>query len=184
MRIPDYRAWYKSSNPSDFGADVMGVAEVEFSAPPHIRYPVFPVNTTHGLVFPSLGVAKVTAPEIAAAVPFGRRNPYHAGCDHPMDQGRGTPVLTFVHEMNAVRDRLKEACQPEAGPATLRVHSGEPGREDHNELALRKDRAGGASPQRVRLPIRDGSTATSSAVSNAAFAAYTTGRCARASQRC
>ncbi len=64
---PDWRNVYTSYNVDDYQPEVLGVACVDFEFDQHIRYPVLPVRTDNGIIFPRRGRSYCAAPEIALA---------------------------------------------------------------------------------------------------------------------
>lgn len=175
LRIPNYGAAFMTEDPADFGAGALGAAEVKFSHPPGFVFPVFPVKTQHGLVFPRRGIAVVTAPEIAAAVHLGVEFRIRRGIVIPWTEDLVWPFLSFVQAMIAARDSLKKE---EAGP------DGRIARVDTLESQIVKTMTNslyGKTAQAVHpRNVFDSRTGTDrpltgSSVSNAAFAAFTTG---------
>ncbi|MEO5375355.1 MAG: hypothetical protein H7840_13950 [Alphaproteobacteria bacterium] len=175
IRVLDYDAAFLSTAPEDFGADVLGVAEVKFSHPPGIRFPVFGVRTEHGLVFPMRGRTVTTAPEIAAALRLGVDVRIVRGVIMPWAGGDVRPFEVFVKRTLELRDRLRRRDGQEAGAAAPK---------DTLESLVAKTISNslyGKTAQAVRpRTVLDTTTGGSkplsgSAVSNAAFAAITTG---------
>ena len=106
IQVPDYQAWYPTTDATEFKAGTLGFAEISFRHPPHIRFPVFGVTTPHGLVFPRFGSAVATSPEIATALWLGVEVDIHHGVIIPWaDPAR--PYLTFGREMIELRNLLK-----------------------------------------------------------------------------
>ena len=119
QRVPDYDAAFTSTDPADFTAGALGAAEVEFATPAHIRFPVFPVPTQHGLVFPRRGVSVVTAPEIATALHLGVEVRILRGVVIPWTKDEVRPFLVFVKAMIAARQRLKKKEKAADGSVTF-----------------------------------------------------------------
>jgi uncharacterized protein YjiS (DUF1127 family) len=73
IRKPDWKKSFVTTRVSDFKADTLGVANLEFEFPVHVRFPVIPVRTDNGLVFPRKGVSDCASPEIALALSLGAK---------------------------------------------------------------------------------------------------------------
>lgn len=73
IRKPDWKRIFVTTRVSDFQPDTLGIANVEFEFPKHIRFPTLPVRTDNGLVFPRKGTSDCAAPEIALAYSLGAR---------------------------------------------------------------------------------------------------------------
>ena len=108
--VPDYAAVY-TVGPGDialFTADVLGFADVEFSAPETLRFPVFAVPSDRGPIFPRRGQTVATAAEIAAAVHLGCEVRIRTGvilpCDHSV-----RPFEKFIVQMLGLRTALKDS---------------------------------------------------------------------------
>lgn len=71
LRTPDWRAIYTTTDLDAFTDTTFGIASVEFEHPEHILYPVLPVRTANGLIFPRKGISYCAAPEIAVARRLG-----------------------------------------------------------------------------------------------------------------
>lgn len=73
LRLPQWHETREMTE-EDFAnldADTLGFVNVEFSHPRDVRYPVIPVRTKNGLIFPRRGRAYCAAPEIALARSLG-----------------------------------------------------------------------------------------------------------------
>jgi hypothetical protein len=70
---PDWRKVYTSYSVDDYQPEVLGVACVDFEFDPHIRYPVLPVRTDNGIIFPKRGRSYCASPEIALAKSLGAK---------------------------------------------------------------------------------------------------------------
>lgn len=73
IRKPDWKRAFVTTRISDFQPDVLGIANVEFEFPEHVRFPTLPVRTDNGLVFPRKGVSDCASPEIALAHALGAK---------------------------------------------------------------------------------------------------------------
>lgn len=73
IRKPDWKKAFVTTRASDFQADTLGVANLEFEFPEDVRFPVIPVRTDNGLVFPRKGVSDCASPEIALALSLGAK---------------------------------------------------------------------------------------------------------------
>ena len=70
---PDWRNVYTSYNVDDYQSETLGVACVDFEFPYEIRYPVLPIRTDNGIIFPRIGRSYCAAPEIALAKSLGAK---------------------------------------------------------------------------------------------------------------
>jgi hypothetical protein len=68
---PDWRKVYTSYNVDDYQPEILGVACVDFEFPHSVRYPVLPVRTDNGIIFPRTGRSYCACPEIALAKSLG-----------------------------------------------------------------------------------------------------------------
>lgn len=85
---------------NDFAPDAVGYARVSFEFPPDVRYPGLPVRMPNNLIFPRMGEAYVTAPEIAVAL--------EQGCKIEIQKGRVVPMSTSVKPVFEVVKRATE----------------------------------------------------------------------------
>jgi hypothetical protein len=69
--MPYWKELHDSTKPDDYGATTLGFACVDFKFPETVRYPVLPIRTQNGLVFPLEGRSHCAAPEIVAALELG-----------------------------------------------------------------------------------------------------------------
>ncbi len=175
IRIPDYSRGFPSCNPDDFTADVLGAAKVSFECPPDLLVPLFVVQTRYGLIAPRRGVTHATAPEIASARHLGIAVKIESGVIIPYTDDRIHPFATFVRSMGELRNALKERKINENGDIVI---------EDNAESLIIKTVSNslyGKTAQAVReRNVFDSRTGLDkplprSAVTNPAFAAYTTG---------
>lgn len=51
IRKPDWKNTFVTTRIADFQPDTLGIANVEFEFPEHVRFPTMPVRTDNGLVF-------------------------------------------------------------------------------------------------------------------------------------
>jgi len=70
---PDWRKVYTSYNVDDYQPEILGVACVDFEFPHSVRYPVLPVRTDNGIIFPRTGRSYCASPEIALAKSLGAK---------------------------------------------------------------------------------------------------------------
>lgn len=96
MRFPDWNAVRTTTSAEDFTADALGAAWVKFSFPDTVRFPVLPVRTEHGLVFPLTGESYATAPEIALARTLGAELEVKFGVIIPYKADAPAPFKAFV----------------------------------------------------------------------------------------
>lgn len=115
LRLPDYGRQFMTGDLSLFTADTLGMAEVAFECPPGLRFPVFPLSTDHGLVFPRRGTAVVTAPEIATACNLDVEVKILQGAIIPWSDDPVLPYLEFFKRMLLLRESLKEEKQTSDG---------------------------------------------------------------------
>lgn len=73
IRKPDWKRTFVTTRIADFQPDTLGIANVEFEFPQHVRFPTMPVRTDNGLVFPRKGVSDCASPEIALAHALGAK---------------------------------------------------------------------------------------------------------------
>ncbi len=148
-----------------FRVDVLGVAEVEFETPPHIRFPVFGVRTRHGLIFPKRGTAVATAPEIASAISLGVSVKIKLGVVIEWDRAT-RPYEDFVVQMAKLRESFKQDGRDTLESKTVKIITnslyGKTAQAVHKSTAFDM-RTGGSKQLKP------------SAVTCAPFAAYTTG---------
>jgi len=52
IRKPDWKRIFVTTRIADFQPDTLGIANVEFEFPQHVRFPTMPVRTDNGLVLP------------------------------------------------------------------------------------------------------------------------------------
>jgi hypothetical protein len=81
LQIPDYSNAYTVRDAEEFTEDQLGFARISFRFPPSTRYPCLPVEADkgRGLIFPLVGMAWVTAPEIVLALSLGAEITVHHG---------------------------------------------------------------------------------------------------------
>jgi hypothetical protein len=175
IRVPDYAASFTTTDPADFTAGVLGSAEVEFWTPAHVRCPPIVIQTDHGLMAPLTGVAMATAPEIATAIHLGVKIQIRHGVVIPWTKDEVRPFEIFVRTLIETRNKRKKV---EVGP------DGTERRVDTLESLVIKTVTNslyGKTAQAVHpRNVFDSRTGrdralSPSAVSNAAFAAFTTG---------
>ena len=173
--VPDYSRAYTTDDIDKFTRSTLGVAEIEFENPAGLRYPFFGIRSDndHGLIYPVRGRTICTAPEIAAAraLAFDVKIKVILGAIIPWADNKTRPFLKFMSEMIELREKLKQ--------------TGENGKkEDTLESLAIKTIANslyGKTAQAVRPSKSFDSKSLSnrplspSSVTNAAFAAFTTG---------
>ncbi len=175
IRIPDYAASFETCDPLRFTADTLGAARVRFDTPAHLAAPVFPVVTPYGLVFPRRGEAFATAPEIATALHLGVAVTVLRGRVIPWARGDARPFLEFARVMSELRNSLKRQETSSTGE-TVWVDTVESLVVKTMTNSLYGKTAQAVHPRNV-FDSRTGADRPlpPSPVTNAAFAAYTTG---------
>ena len=68
---PNWSSFRFSQDPAQFTIQSLGYALVDFEFPEGVRFPIMPVRTENGLVFPRKGQSFCSAPEIAVALSLG-----------------------------------------------------------------------------------------------------------------
>jgi hypothetical protein len=71
--IPLWGLMFTTSNVEDFQETTLGYADVEFEFPESVRYPVLPVRTNNGIIFPRTGRSNCAAPELVVAKHLGAK---------------------------------------------------------------------------------------------------------------
>ena len=81
LQIPDYANAYTVRDAEEFTEDQLGFARISFRFPPSTRHPCLPVEADkgRGLIFPLVGMAWATAPEIVLALNLGAEITVHHG---------------------------------------------------------------------------------------------------------
>ena len=102
--MPHWKDLHNSTKPDDYGATALGFACVDFKFPDTVRYPVLPIRTQNGLVFPLEGRSYCAAPEIIAALQLGADITIRHGVVVPTDG----EVLIFG---DFIRDCLKKRSE-------------------------------------------------------------------------
>jgi hypothetical protein len=69
--MPDWKSIRQSRDVDDFQPSTLGFARVRFRFPPGTRFPVLPVRTANGLIFPLEGESYCCAPELHGALRLG-----------------------------------------------------------------------------------------------------------------
>lgn len=90
LRLP---LWHKTREMTEddfenLTADTLGFVNVEFSHPKSVRYPVIPIRTNNGLIYPRKGRAYCAAPEIVLARSLGCKLRLRRGVIIPVDNRR------------------------------------------------------------------------------------------------
>jgi DNA polymerase type B, organellar and viral len=87
----------------DFGADTLGYADVEFEFSKNVRYPVLPVRTANGIIFPLSGRSNCAAPEIHLARKLGAKLKISFGLIIPTNS-EIKPFAEFTKDLVAKRN--------------------------------------------------------------------------------
>lgn len=103
--FPDWNAVRTPTSADEFTSTTLGVGWVKFRFPESVRYPVLPVRTDHGLVFPLSGESYATAPEIALARQLGAELEIKFGVVIPYKVDAPSPFRDFVAD--GIRQRGK-----------------------------------------------------------------------------
>lgn len=69
--IPIWSDMFTTNDVSLFTPTTLGYVDVEFEFPPSVRYPVLPVRTDNGIIFPRTGRSRCSAPELFVANQLG-----------------------------------------------------------------------------------------------------------------
>ncbi len=83
--------WRKTVRLTDFGEDSpvdLAFYSVDFEFPPGVRFPVLPVRTSSGIIFPLTGRSFCAAPEVYLARRLGAKLHFRRGVRVPMDRLR------------------------------------------------------------------------------------------------
>jgi len=83
--LPDWKNIHESKKLDDYTPTTLGYAWIDFKFPSSTRYPVLPVRTDNGLVFPLEGTSYCAAPEIYAARQLGCQIKIRKGVIVPTD---------------------------------------------------------------------------------------------------
>src|SRR5690606_20368435 len=96
IRMPDWDKAFYTTVPKDFTPTALGVANVDFALPEHVRFPTMPVRSDNGLIFPHRGSCACGSPEIALALSLGAEITIRRGVVVP-PLPDGPPVFaTFI----------------------------------------------------------------------------------------
>jgi hypothetical protein len=95
---PDWKNIRITQNVDDFTPLTNGVAHVEFEFPSNTRFPVLPVRTQNGLIFPLKGVSDCAAPEIYLARKMGAKVKVRHGVIVPNLKGGDTAFGSFIKD--------------------------------------------------------------------------------------
>ena len=77
--IPIWSLMYTTTDVDEFQPTTLGYVDIEFEFPESVRYPVLPVRTDNGLIFPRSGRSRCSAPEAFLAKRLGARLKIHFG---------------------------------------------------------------------------------------------------------
>lgn len=100
----DYDNSYDCTNPSEYQPEIPAFARVYFKFPDDTRYPVIPVRTENGLLFPLEGESYVTSPEIYLAIQLGASIEIKNGRIFPFADGSSYPFLEFIQNVQQKRN--------------------------------------------------------------------------------
>lgn len=160
---PDWKALRPSTSIDDFTYQTLGVALVRFRFPKTVQYPVLPVRTDHGLIFPLSGESYASAPEIALARSYGAELDIKFGVVIPYREDVPAPFADFV------ADGIRQRSQHPKG-SLKNLSWKEQNNATYGKLAQ------GLKKKRV-YSLRDEDTVPlpPSKITNAFYASYTTG---------
>ena len=85
--IPLWSLMFTTTDVDDFRPTSLGYADVEFEFPDSVRYPVLPVRTDNGLIFPRSGRSRCSAPEVFLAKCLGAKLTIRFGLVVPTNPG-------------------------------------------------------------------------------------------------
>lgn len=77
--IPLWTLMFTTNDVDEFQPTTLGYVDVEFEFPDSVRYPVLPVRTDNGLIFPRTGRSRCSAPEVFLAKRLGAWLKIHFG---------------------------------------------------------------------------------------------------------
>jgi len=106
--FPQWQRIRHSTSVDDFQPTTLGFACVDFKFPETVRYPILPIRTPNGLIFPLEGRSYCAAPEVAVAKQLGAEISIRHGVIVPTDDG----ALVFG---DFIRDCLKKRSQHPKG---------------------------------------------------------------------
>lgn len=95
---PDWKNIRVTKNIDDFTPLTNGVAHIEFEFPKSTRFPVLPVRTQNGLIFPLKGVSDCAAPELYLAKKMGAKIKIRHGVVVPDKIGGQTAFGEFIKD--------------------------------------------------------------------------------------
>ena len=91
-----------------YGAEDLAFASVDFKFPPHIKYPVLPVRTLNGIVFPLSGRSLCGIPELILARQLGAEIDVREGVVVPTDRTKYRIFNNFIKECVDKRNQYKK----------------------------------------------------------------------------
>lgn len=108
----DYGNARLTSNPEDYRGHVLGLARVRFSFPTGLRFPCLPVfDEKYGLLYPLSGESNCTAPEIEVALNMGCQIDIIQGIIIPWCDVEVSPFESFVSFVRKMRKSYtKKSC--------------------------------------------------------------------------
>lgn len=112
LKYPDWNQITYSIDPEIHQPDSFSFAYVDFKFPHTVRFPVLPVRTEHGLIFPQEGSTYATGPEIWLARKLGCELKIHHGCFIPsLDKPK--PFQPFITECISFRKAAEKGSLDE-----------------------------------------------------------------------
>lgn len=103
---PVWREARTTTDIRDYEAGLFGFALVEFAFPSDVRYPVLPVRSQNGIIFPLEGRSYCCSPEIQLALSLGCKIKVRHGLVIPTDDAR-RPFFPFIRDSIAKRQAAK-----------------------------------------------------------------------------
>lgn len=102
--IPLWTLMYTTTDIDEYTPTSLGYADVEFEFPESVRYPVLPVRTDNGLIFPRAGRSRCSAPEVFLAKRLGAKLTIHFGLVIPTNRGI-KPFADFTKDLIGYRTK-------------------------------------------------------------------------------
>lgn len=159
--LPNWLNIHDSKNLDDFGPETLGFVEVEFEFPANTRYPILPVRTDNGLIFPLKGLSCCAAPELFVARKLGAKLTIKHGVIVPTDNS----TLIFGDFIkDCINKRMKAGSKTLEGLFWKEISNSTYGKT-----------AQGLHEKRVYdLRDREGKSLPPSKITNAYYASYIT----------
>ncbi len=106
IQIPDWDNLRNTTDLRDFSLENLGYAEVEFEFPANTRYPVLPVRTDFGLIFPLKGRSCCCSPELILAKSMGAKIKVRRGLIIPIKSPEKPEYVFRDFIVDAVKKRI------------------------------------------------------------------------------